>query len=1046
MSKIAIVGVDGSGKTVMMAALGEKYEGPDENGFFLSAVNPATFNVVKMLIDQMRHSRWPAATERDIVTSLDWKLFRRVDKVRELVCDFTFLDYAGEIYRLAFGDHDEEERANFSDQIEALRKHIQTADALIVLVNLKDIISGDLSKAKTRETLWLTKDILDFAIGNAKVGKVALVFFQSAVYKQVLEASGGLEASYQKFLPHVESMYPGMKLFAVSAIDRTLVDDSGFEVPAPDFRSDGLEELMEWIISCVPGYETFFSDLRERPKQLWAEVERCISVVRNVHDNGWKALPQRLAAAKHLKDAVAKFFALPAESRKYAIGVRQQNDALKLASDNLDFETELLHLIDSVTATNEDDVVSHFHALWAALELWRNDEECYLSEINQRISEVKVRHAFVVKCAKIAAGIVICCAICGAGAFATIKYVENRRIERAAREARSRMLKEKRQMGYTISGDDYKWIAGVVVPKNTNLVTGLAEGDYMSKRPGYGCVRWSLIEEWRSGLPHADCPGLVSGETEGTWVSKVPGYQWTSGTNVAWKSGLANPRNTSLVSEEREGQWRSTKDGYIWAGDDDIEWRAGIRHAFDERLVSLAEEGKWTSTCPGYAWDGASNAVWTVGLPHPENKSLKSADIEGHWQTDRPGYLWDFSRKCEVWTANLSHPSEHGLKSSEREGTWVSVKPGYVWDGGAGLKWKSGLRHPKEPSLVSGDSDQWISEQPGYAWDGKDGIVWTKGKIHPKNKNLAAAENEGMWESVRAGYKWVAGTNTDAWEQGVSHPRNAKLKSDKVEGRWVTDEPGYIWNKEDGVEWKAGLVHPLNASLVSEPREGAWRCIKAGYAWSSGSQIKWMPGTPHPQNEFLKADDVEGKWKSTRPGFSWTGYGTSESWASGLEHPVYPHWVSQTKEGTWAPAAGYKKKHFWSGEFSELEYERRPTGKYVTENPILGSLRGISAVLASPFDILWGAFSLTGDAANELSKPGQTEEEKQGAGLAFMIVMPITLSAGAVGGTFFCLGDVSMGCVDMLTFGMAGDYYFYNDSKWGLKPWCFKRKSPWSFK
>jgi len=35
MTKVSIVGVRGSGKTVLLAALGDKYQRPDENGLFL---------------------------------------------------------------------------------------------------------------------------------------------------------------------------------------------------------------------------------------------------------------------------------------------------------------------------------------------------------------------------------------------------------------------------------------------------------------------------------------------------------------------------------------------------------------------------------------------------------------------------------------------------------------------------------------------------------------------------------------------------------------------------------------------------------------------------------------------------------------------------------------------------------------------------------------------------------------------------------------------------------------------------------------------------
>ena len=48
MSKISIVGVEGSGKTTLMAAFGEKYERPDKYGYGLKAANARTFRMEKI--------------------------------------------------------------------------------------------------------------------------------------------------------------------------------------------------------------------------------------------------------------------------------------------------------------------------------------------------------------------------------------------------------------------------------------------------------------------------------------------------------------------------------------------------------------------------------------------------------------------------------------------------------------------------------------------------------------------------------------------------------------------------------------------------------------------------------------------------------------------------------------------------------------------------------------------------------------------------------------------------------------------------------------
>ena len=42
MKKVAIVGVEGSGKTVMLAGLGDLYTCPDEEGYFLAPKNFGT--------------------------------------------------------------------------------------------------------------------------------------------------------------------------------------------------------------------------------------------------------------------------------------------------------------------------------------------------------------------------------------------------------------------------------------------------------------------------------------------------------------------------------------------------------------------------------------------------------------------------------------------------------------------------------------------------------------------------------------------------------------------------------------------------------------------------------------------------------------------------------------------------------------------------------------------------------------------------------------------------------------------------------------------
>ena len=249
MSKIAIVGVEGSGKSTLMAAFGEKYERPDENGYGLKAASEETFRTVKLLADRLRHGQWPGATATGTLTALDWTLYRRTARGRADVCGVSFLDFAGETYRLAFGMRADEDVAANRKQIEALTNHIETSDGLIVLVNLRDVINGDRSSARTCEMMWITQSLVEFAVRDCRLPRVALAFSQAGLYRDTIKAAGGLKGAYAKYLPHIEGLYPDMPLMALSAVDQTVIDADGYELPAPDYSSEGFGDLLQWIVS-----------------------------------------------------------------------------------------------------------------------------------------------------------------------------------------------------------------------------------------------------------------------------------------------------------------------------------------------------------------------------------------------------------------------------------------------------------------------------------------------------------------------------------------------------------------------------------------------------------------------------------------------------------------------------------------------------------------------------------------------------------------------------------------------------------------------------
>ena len=252
MKKVAIVGVEGSGKTVMLAGLGDLYTYPDEDGYFLAPKNFGTAAYVAEKIERMRKGEWPPATAGDEIQGLDWTLKRREPGVRkpaEKICEVSFLDFAGEVYRAAYGISSGSDMS-LKEQAEELKKYVCGADELIVLINLRDVITNGLRDKRVQEAMWITKSILDTALGDdagEKAPRAAIVLSQADSYAETIKSCGGALGVLEKYLPHVANDYGWLDVFASNAVDKTELDDDGNVVPAPDFTTQGLLPIMKWV-------------------------------------------------------------------------------------------------------------------------------------------------------------------------------------------------------------------------------------------------------------------------------------------------------------------------------------------------------------------------------------------------------------------------------------------------------------------------------------------------------------------------------------------------------------------------------------------------------------------------------------------------------------------------------------------------------------------------------------------------------------------------------------------------------------------------------
>ena len=275
MRKIAIVGVEGSGKTVMLAGLADLYSRPDDKGYFLAANDFNTSAYVAELMGRLRSGIWPSATADDAFQGLEWTLRRRSDNGGRPtdICELSCLDFPGEVYRKAFVDAKGERSAEMQRQIESLWSYIERADCLIVLVNLGDVITHGLSNRRVHESIWVPSGILKEAVKERPgrvVPKAAIVLSQADNYEATINECGGARKALEKFLPDVYYSYDWLDVFAAYTIDKTRLDDDGKAVPDPLFTTEGLRPIMDWLLG---------KEMPQGDKVTHTDISRPVSLI-----------------------------------------------------------------------------------------------------------------------------------------------------------------------------------------------------------------------------------------------------------------------------------------------------------------------------------------------------------------------------------------------------------------------------------------------------------------------------------------------------------------------------------------------------------------------------------------------------------------------------------------------------------------------------------------------------------------------------------------------------------------------------------------------
>ncbi len=250
MKKVAIVGVEGSGKTVMLAVLGALYSQPDGNGYFLEPQDPETLAYVRRVCGRLQKGQWPSATETDCAFGLKWHLRRQSPKSRKskVVGEVSCLDFAGEVYRAAFSGGT---ARGLTAQVSELKSYLLGADTIILLLNLRDSVTRGIEDQRAVDAEFSALKMLKFVLepedAAQHLPRVLLALSQADAYSSTIEACGGPGETLRKYLSLVASSFGYLDVVAVNSCGTT-IDDQGDCVPDCKLSLVGLKPMVDWML------------------------------------------------------------------------------------------------------------------------------------------------------------------------------------------------------------------------------------------------------------------------------------------------------------------------------------------------------------------------------------------------------------------------------------------------------------------------------------------------------------------------------------------------------------------------------------------------------------------------------------------------------------------------------------------------------------------------------------------------------------------------------------------------------------------------------
>lgn len=255
---IAIIGLEGSGKTVLMTVLAKTHSAPVSNGFYLEPISAQTMKRVDGTWLTLRRGEWPPSTPPGEMAELKWKLhFARSGMNYD--ADIRMIDLSGQDMRQLFSNYsiNQVRKTSAAPHLKPIARYLSEATMLLFILNIRDYVT-ETNDERLIENQAALKAALDQLSGSKQI---LLVFTQYDQYEEYINRTGGLDAFCEKYIPYIYYAYLDPKgkargasqlsSICVSAVydTQSKIDKSGTarQVPAPNFTSRGLDELQKWL-------------------------------------------------------------------------------------------------------------------------------------------------------------------------------------------------------------------------------------------------------------------------------------------------------------------------------------------------------------------------------------------------------------------------------------------------------------------------------------------------------------------------------------------------------------------------------------------------------------------------------------------------------------------------------------------------------------------------------------------------------------------------------------------------------------------------------